>query len=86
MSAITVQTVHGFTDSIEAVLKKYRVYVETMEGAAFFQACLTEGVDFSEIRAISNYVEPRNREAWMMKEAIENLNNYIIEMFEKRWI
>ncbi len=86
VSGITVQKVHGFTDSIEAVLTKYRAEVETMEGAAFFQACLTEGVAFSEIRAISNYVEPRNRENWKIKEAIENLNGYMIDLFEKRVI
>lgn len=86
VSAITVQKVHGFTDSIAAVLMKYRAEVETMEGAAFFQVCLTEGVAFSEIRAISNYVEPRNRENWKMKEAIANLNSYMIELFEKRVI
>jgi futalosine hydrolase len=86
VSGITVQKVHGFTDSIEAVLTKYPVDIETMEGAAFFQACLTEGVAFSEIRAISNYVEPRNRENWKMKEAIENLNAYMMVLFEKRII
>jgi futalosine hydrolase len=86
VSGITVQKVHGFTDSIEAVLTKYRVDVETMEGAAFFQACLTEGVAFCAIRAISNYVEPRNRENWKMKEAIENLNAYMMVLFEKRMI
>ena len=57
-----------------------------MEGAAFFQACMTEGVAFSEIRAISNYVEPRNRDNWKIAEAIENLNKTLIELFEKRLI
>ena len=86
VTGITVQKVHGFTDSIEAVSTKYQADVETMEGAAFFQACLTEGVAFSQIRAISNYVEPRNRDNWKMKEAIENLNAYLIVLFEKRII
>jgi futalosine hydrolase len=86
VSGLTVQKVHGFTDSIEAVLAKYRTDIETMEGAAFFQACLTEGVAFCQIRAISNYVEPRNRENWKLKEAIENLNAYLIVLFEKRMI
>jgi futalosine hydrolase len=86
VTAITVQKVNGFTDSIEAVLTKYSVDIETMEGAAFFQACLTEGVAFSQIRAISNYVEPRNRDNWKMKEAIDNLNVYMIYLFEKRII
>ena len=86
VKGLTVQKVHGFTDSIEAILKKYKVDIETMEGAAFFQACMTEGVTFSEIRAISNYVEPRNRDNWKIAEAIENLNKTLIELFEKRLI
>ena len=54
--------------------------------AAFFQTCLTEGVAFTQIRAISNFVEPRNRENWKMQEAIQNLNEVLIELFEKRLI
>ncbi len=83
---LTVQKVHGFTDSIEAVQKKYQADIETMEGAAFFQACLSENVSFSQIRAISNYVEPRDRENWKMKEAIVNLNTVLMDIFEKRGI
>ncbi len=49
--------------------------VESMEGAAFFYACLQAGVEPLQLRAISNYVEPRNRDAWRMGEAIANLNN-----------
>lgn len=83
---LTVQKVHGFNESIENIYKKYKPDVESMEGAAFFQACLTEGVAFAQIRSISNYVEPRNKANWKMKEAIENLNKTAIELFEKRII
>jgi futalosine hydrolase len=83
---MTVQKVHGFTDSIEAVQKKYQSDIETMEGAAFFQACLSENVSFSQIRAISNYIEPRNRNNWQMKEAIIHLNTVLMDIFEKRAI
>ena len=84
---LTVQKVHGFPLSIKGVLQKYKdVQIETMEGAAFFQACLTEGVAFSEIRAISNFVEARNRENWMMNEAIEALNEVLIDLFVKKKI
>jgi futalosine hydrolase len=86
VEGLTVQKVHGFGESIEKILKKYHPDVETMEGAAFMQACLTEKIPFVELRAISNYVEPRNRENWKMKEAIENLNTILIELFEKRML
>ena len=85
-SGLTVQKVHGFEPSIEAISKKYDCQIETMEGAAFFQTCLTEGVNFTAIRAISNFVESRNRDNWKMQEAIQNLNEVLIELFEKRLV
>jgi futalosine hydrolase len=77
---LTVNKVHGSSASIEAIQKKYEVEVESMEGAAFFQACLLARVNFLELRSISNYVEPRNREAWDLPKAIENLNDVLIRM------
>jgi 1,4-dihydroxy-6-naphthoate synthase len=52
--------------------------VETMEGAAFFQGCLIENVPFRALRAISNRVEPRNREAWKLKEAVEAVQKELL--------
>ena len=86
VSGLTVQKVHGFEPSIEAISKKYDAQIETMEGAAFFQTCLTEGVNFVQIRSISNFVEARNREHWKMEDAIQNLNEVLVELFEKRLI
>ncbi len=85
VQGLTVQKVHGYPLSIKGVLQKYKgSQVETMEGAAFFQACLTEGVAFSEIRAISNFVEARNRENWQIGEAIASLNSVLIGLFVEK--
>ncbi len=73
----TRNTTSGFLPNIEK-LKRYQADVETMEGAAFFYVCLQSEVNFLQIRAISNYVEVRNRENWKMKEAIEKLNEVLI--------
>lgn len=81
---LTVQKVHGEVKSIEAIKKLYAVDVETMEGASFFQACLIMEVPFVQWRAISNYVAPRDKSTWQLKEAIENLNAHLIAVFEKR--
>ena len=51
-----------------------------MEGAAFFYACLSAGLEPVQLRAISNYVEPRNREAWRMREAITALNDTLRQL------
>jgi futalosine hydrolase len=85
-SGLTIQKVHGFEPNIEAISKKYDCQIETMEGAAFFQTCLTENVAFAQIRAVSNFVEARNRDNWKMEEAIQNLNEVLVELFEKRLI
>lgn len=81
-NGLTVNKVHGSQDSIQAIRRKYRADVETMEGAAFFLACLLSGVPFLEIRAVSNYVEPRNKDAWDIPLAIENLNSMLISLLE----
>lgn len=78
VKGLTVNKVHGAASSIAAIQNKYDVQVESMEGAAFFQACLVEEVPFLEIRSISNYVEPRNRDNWELAKAITNLNVVLI--------
>lgn len=80
---LTVQKVHGNQPSIDLILKKYPdAQVESMEGAAFFFACLQAGVPFLEIRAISNRVEPRNRAGWDLPGAIGRLNEVLASMLE----
>ncbi len=81
-NGLTVNKVHGCSSSIKSIKSKYKADVESMEGAAFFMACLMTKVDFLEIRAISNYVEPRNKENWNITLAIENLNKVLIEMIK----
>jgi futalosine hydrolase len=44
-----------------------------MEGAAFMSACLMHKVQFAQVRAVSNLVERRNRDAWKLDVAIRNL-------------
>lgn len=75
VDGITVNKVNGSQVSIDKILQKYTADVESMEGAAFFYACLQANIRFLEIRAISNYVEPRNRDNWNLPLAIDNLND-----------
>lgn len=82
VKALSVNKVHGYPPSIKKIRGKYDAQIESMEGAAFFYACLLEKIPFLEIRAISNYVEARNRERWELGLAIENLNKVVVEMLE----
>jgi futalosine hydrolase len=73
VDGITVNTVHGNASSIACVRERFNPDVESMEGAAFMYSCLTHGVPFAQVRAVSNMVERRNRPAWKLEEAIASL-------------
>jgi len=74
VSGITVNTVHGDNESINKVREIYNPSTESMEGAAFLFACLNEKIPCAQIRAISNYIEKRNKEFWNIPLAVKNLN------------
>jgi len=77
----SVNTVHGNAENIARFINRSSAQVGSMEGAAFFYACAMAGVTSMQIRAISNYVEPRNRENWKLSEAIESLSIYLKHYF-----
>ena len=78
--AITVNTVHGHEPSIQKIQQRLNPQLESMEGAAFFYACRQVNVPCMQIRAVSNYVEKRNREAWNIGLAIKNLNTFAVDL------
>ena len=75
---LTVNTVSGSENTIAHRKAKFGADVESMEGAAFHYVCLNEQVqNFAQVRAISNYVVPRDKNTWKMAEAINNLNIWL---------
>jgi futalosine hydrolase len=82
VSAITVNTVHGDPASIAAVVERCRPDVESMEGAAFMYASRVAGVQFAQVRAVSNRVERRNRAAWDLPGAIAALNRMTLSLLD----
>ena len=77
---ITVNTVHGHEASIARVVAGYQPQVESMEGAAFLFACLVSGVPCAQVRAVSNVVERRNRNAWQIGPAVQALNETALSL------
>ena len=82
VTGLTVNTVSGSERTIARRAAKYNCQVESMEGAAFHYVCMQEGVAFAQVRGISNYVTPRDRSQWKMKEAVISLNNWLIDFIE----
>jgi len=83
VKGITVNTVHGTTNSIEAIIKRLSPQIESMEGAAFFYACNQANLPSLQIRAISNYVEPRNPGNWNIALAVQNLNSFLMKLLNQ---
>ena len=81
VKAITVNTVHGNEATIKRISDRLNPQLESMEGAAFFYACEQFNIPSLQIRAVSNYVEKRNRDNWKIGLAIKNLNNFASEFF-----
>lgn len=83
VSGITVNTVHGNEKSIARMNELYTADVESMEGAAFLRGCADSGSPYIQLRAVSNYVEKRDKSKWQMPLAIKNLNEAVIKLVEE---
>ncbi len=82
VNAITVNMAHGSAASIRRAVRTYAPQIESMEGAAFFRVCDHFKVRSMQIRAISNRVEPRNRDAWNIPPALNNLTSAALQILE----
>lgn len=81
--SITVNKTSGKEDSIKKVRQKFDVELETMEGAAVFHVCLLEKIPSIQIRAVSNKVEPYDKNRWNIKLALTNLEKKINEILNE---
>jgi len=80
---ITTNKSHGKAASINEIKSKFSAQVESMEGAVVFYVCNWLGVSCFQIRAISNYVEPRDSAQWNIPLALEKLNASVLEVLQK---
>lgn len=86
VSGLTVNRVHGTAASIEAARTDWGASIESMEGAAFFQCCILNGIPFHEFRGISNLVEPRNRASWEIEAAALAVQQGIWQLLRPEWV
>lgn len=78
VKGITVNKVSGSLPTINYLLSKYNPAIETMEGAAVFYCAEQAKIPVIQVRSVSNFVEPRNKENWDIRLAINNLNLWLI--------
>lgn len=82
VSGLTRISSTGSQSSVDR-FSKLNVDVETMEGAAFLYVCQMQKTPCLQIRAISNYVEKRNRESWKIDLALKNLEEFILKFLDE---
>jgi futalosine hydrolase len=83
VKGITVNKVHGNEESIARSVKLFDPDVESMEGAAFLRGCKGLSRNYFQLRAVSNYVEKRDKSKWDIPAAVKNLNSLLIELIEE---
>ena len=77
----TVQTITNDPKLIEQYKKLYDI--ESMEGSGVFYVCLSEHINFVELRAISNSVGEEDRDKWQNNIALDALYNSCKNFFKK---
>lgn len=80
---LTLGTASGSTTAIDRVKSTWNPDIETMESAAVFYACLILNKPFLCLRAISNMVEPRNKQNWRIQDAISNLHHEVLNIINE---
>jgi futalosine hydrolase len=85
VKAVTISEITTRRERIEQLQQKYQPVVESMEGAAFHYIASIEKIPYIQLRAVSNMVGERDKTKWKMKEAIQLLNEKLIEMVSAEW-
>lgn len=83
VKGITLNKVHGNENSILKASELFSPQVESMEGAAFFRGCEDLRGNYFQVRAVSNYVERRDKSKWQMPLAINTLNEFLIRLIRQ---
>jgi futalosine hydrolase len=76
---LTLNQVSGNPATIERMRQRWQPDIETMEGAAVFQAAIQYGVPFVCLRAVSNWVAPRSQHPWQPAAALAALHLAVAE-------
>ena len=80
---ITVNEITTSSSRADNLLHKYNCEIESMEGAAFRYICLLEKIPFIQFRSVANYVTERDKNKWMLKDAVQNLNDKLITIIQQ---
>ena len=75
---LTVSTITNSVERAELLRHGYGAGVENMEGAAVAMVCAFYRIPFFEIRAVSNWVGPRDPKSWTVAEPLGRLRDRVL--------
>jgi futalosine hydrolase len=80
VKGITVNRATGSEMTVKNIMQYCDADVESMEGAAFTYSCMQHEIPSVQLKAVSNYIEKRNRQAWDIELALSNLTVALQEL------
>lgn len=83
VSAVTSDTVTTDASRIVLLKKSFQPALETMEGAAFYYVCWKQGIPSLQLRAVSNYIGPREKASWDIPLAVKKLEEALYNLFDE---
>jgi futalosine hydrolase len=78
VTSVSFNMVSGSAEEIAKRYSRVDAQLESMEGAGFAYAASCLRLPYIQVRAVSNYVEPRDRAKWKINDAVDNLNDGLI--------
>lgn len=82
VTGATVNMTSGSEAVIDRIRNAWDPAIETMEGAWFAYACAQSDVEWLQVRAVSNMVEPRNLKKWNIPLALTKLEEAMAEILK----
>lgn len=82
VTGATVNMASGSRPVIDRIREAWNPDIETMEGAWLAYLCSMAGIPWIAVRAVSNMVEPRNRDSWDIPFALRNLEEKMTQLLE----
>lgn len=82
VTGATVNMTSGSLPVIDRIREAWNPDIETMEGAWLAYVCAMAGIPWVAVRAVSNMVEPRNRDTWDIPFALRSLEEKMAQLFE----
>lgn len=80
VDAVTVDEITTEPQRRAQLIAKYRPTAESMEGAALHYIGLQRQVPFLQLRSFSNYVCERDKSRWQLQQAVDKLNDALIDL------